>query len=76
MFHYFSENENIRYPNIEQKMDPHQSGYGYDQRQNIEGYDDRNESRGSSFDNNYDRRNVGGGHVVPMEDYPRFYNFY
>ena len=56
-------------------MDPHQSGYGYSQQPNIEGYDERNEHGRSSFDNNY-RRNVGGGHVVPMEDYSRFYNFY
>ena len=57
-------------------MDPHQSGYGYSQQPNIEGYDERNEHGRSSFDNNYGRRNVGGGHVVPMEDYSRFYNFY
>ena len=75
MFHYFSENENIRYPNIGQKMDPHQSEYGYNQQPNIEGYDARNEERESSFHNSYYRRNVGGGHV-PMEDYTRFYNFY
>jgi hypothetical protein len=56
-------------------MDPQQSGYGYNQQPNIEGYDARNEER-ESFDNNYYRRNVGGGHVVPMEDYTRFYNFY
>ena len=47
-------------------MDPHQSGYGYSQQPNIEGYDDRNERRGSSFVNNYGRRNVGGSHGVPM----------
>ena len=49
-------------------MDPHQSEYGYNQQPNIEGYDARYEER-ESFDNNYYRRNVGDGHVVPMEDY-------
>lgn len=49
-------------------MDLHQSGYGYNQQPNIEGYDARDEER-ESFDNNYYRRNVGDGHVVPMEDY-------